>query len=79
MVSFEFVLINISCLTQQDEYLCQVCSKGDSEESMLLCDGCDDSYHTYCLIPPLTAVPRGDWRCPRCVAEVRNIKNWNSL
>ena len=61
-------------LSQPDEYLCQVCSKGDSEESMLLCDGCDDSYHTYCLIPPLTSVPRGDWRCPRCVAEVRNIR-----
>ncbi|XP_015761819.1 PREDICTED: LOW QUALITY PROTEIN: lysine-specific demethylase 5A-like [Acropora digitifera] len=55
-----------------DEYLCQVCSKGDSEESMLLCDGCDDSYHTYCLIPPLSSVPRGDWRCPRCVAEECN-------
>ena len=39
---------------------------------MLLCDGCDDSYHTYCLIPPLASVPRGDWRCPRCVAEVSN-------
>lgn len=55
-----------------DEYLCQVCSKGDSEESMLLCDGCDDSYHIYCLIPPLSSVPRGDWRCPRCVAEECN-------
>ncbi|XP_048582625.1 lysine-specific demethylase 5A isoform X2 [Nematostella vectensis] len=55
-----------------DEYVCQVCTKGDSEDSMLLCDGCDDSYHTYCLIPPLTSVPRGDWRCPRCVAEECN-------
>ncbi|XP_022801801.1 lysine-specific demethylase 5C-like [Stylophora pistillata] len=58
-----------SQLILPDEYLCQVCSRGDSEESMLLCDGCDDSYHTYCLIPPLSSVPRGDWRCPRCVAE----------
>lgn len=36
---------------------------------MLLCDGCDDSYHTFCLMPPLTEIPKGDWRCPRCVAE----------
>ena len=50
--------------------MCQVCSKGNSEECMLLCDGCDDSYHTYCLIPPLISVPKGDWRCPCCVAEV---------
>ena len=36
---------------------------------MLLCDGCDDSYHTFCLLPPLTEIPKGDWRCPKCVAE----------
>lgn len=36
---------------------------------MLLCDGCDDSYHTFCLIPPLSEIPKGDWRCPKCVAE----------
>ena len=36
---------------------------------MLLCDGCDDSYHTFCLNPPLNEIPKGDWRCPCCVAE----------
>lgn len=46
-----------------------MCTKGDNEESMLLCDGCDDSYHTFCLLPPLTEIPKGDWRCPKCVAE----------
>lgn len=35
---------------------------------MLLCDGCDDSYHTFCLMPPLQEIPKGDWRCPKCVA-----------
>ncbi|XP_070558275.1 LOW QUALITY PROTEIN: lysine-specific demethylase 5A-like [Ptychodera flava] len=52
-----------------DMYVCHTCGRGDAEDSLLLCDGCDDSYHTFCLIPPLSAVPRGDWRCPRCVAE----------
>lgn len=52
-----------------DDYTCRVCDRGDSEESMLLCDGCDSSYHTFCLIPPLTSVPPGDWRCPKCVAQ----------
>ncbi|KAJ3612364.1 hypothetical protein NHX12_020640 [Muraenolepis orangiensis] len=52
-----------------DLYLCLVCGRGDEEERLLLCDGCDDSYHTFCLIPPLHDVPRGDWRCPKCVAE----------
>jgi len=53
------------------KYMCQNCGKGDAEEQMLLCDGCDDSYHTFCLMPPLSEIPQGDWRCPKCVlAEV---------
>ncbi|XP_015108765.1 lysine-specific demethylase lid [Diachasma alloeum] len=51
------------------KYICHNCGRGDMEESMLLCDGCDDSYHTFCLLPPLTEIPKGDWRCPKCVAE----------
>ncbi|XP_012280328.1 lysine-specific demethylase lid isoform X2 [Orussus abietinus] len=51
------------------KYICHNCGRGDTEESMLLCDGCDDSYHTFCLLPPLTEIPKGDWRCPKCVAE----------
>lgn len=55
---------------QIDLYFCLVCGRGDEEDRLLLCDGCDDSYHTFCLIPPLQEVPKGDWRCPKCVAEV---------
>jgi histone demethylase JARID1 len=53
---------------QLAKYMCQNCGKGDAEEQMLLCDGCDDSYHTFCLMPPLAEIPKGDWRCPKCVA-----------
>uniref|UniRef100_A0A8C7IL34 [histone H3]-trimethyl-L-lysine(4) demethylase n=1 Tax=Oncorhynchus kisutch TaxID=8019 RepID=A0A8C7IL34_ONCKI len=52
-----------------DLYMCLMCGRGDEEDRLLLCDGCDDSYHTFCLIPPLQDVPKGDWRCPKCVAE----------
>ncbi|XP_045487990.1 lysine-specific demethylase lid [Pieris rapae] len=51
------------------KYMCHICGRGDIEEQMLLCDGCDDSYHTFCLVPPLADVPKGDWRCPVCLAE----------
>uniref|UniRef100_A0A8D0C5I8 Lysine-specific demethylase 5A n=1 Tax=Scleropages formosus TaxID=113540 RepID=A0A8D0C5I8_SCLFO len=52
-----------------DLYICLACGRGDEEDRLLLCDGCDDSYHTFCLVPPLQDVPKGDWRCPKCVAE----------
>lgn len=52
--------------------MCMACGRGNEEDRLLLCDGCDDSYHTFCLIPPLQDVPKGDWRCPKCVAEVWN-------
>lgn len=50
--------------------MCLLCGSGNDEDRLLLCDGCDDSYHTFCLIPPLHDVPKGDWRCPQCLAQV---------
>ncbi|XP_075331269.1 lysine-specific demethylase 5B-B isoform X3 [Odontesthes bonariensis] len=55
-----------------DLVICLVCGSGGDEDRLLLCDGCDDSYHTFCLIPPLHDVPRGDWRCPKCLAQECN-------
>ena len=46
--------------------LCQECNGGHHPELLLLCDGCDSAYHTFCLDPPLDAVPEGDWYCPDC-------------
>lgn len=57
---------------QVDLYVCLLCGSGSDEDRLLLCDGCDDSYHTFCLIPPLHDVPKGDWRCPKCLAQVRS-------
>uniref|UniRef100_A0A8D0CCK7 [histone H3]-trimethyl-L-lysine(4) demethylase n=1 Tax=Scleropages formosus TaxID=113540 RepID=A0A8D0CCK7_SCLFO len=54
-----------------DSFVCRMCGRGDEDEKLLLCDGCDDNYHTFCLLPPLTDPPKGDWRCPKCVAECK--------
>ncbi|XP_025117010.3 bromodomain adjacent to zinc finger domain protein 2B isoform X13 [Bubalus bubalis] len=48
---------------------CQICRKGDNEELLLLCDGCDKGCHTYCHRPKMTAIPDGDWFCPACIAK----------
>uniref|UniRef100_A0A4W6C6T2 Bromodomain adjacent to zinc finger domain 2B n=1 Tax=Lates calcarifer TaxID=8187 RepID=A0A4W6C6T2_LATCA len=50
---------------------CLLCQKGDNEELLLLCDGCDKGCHTYCHKPKITTVPDGDWFCPTCVAKSR--------
>ncbi|XP_063288593.1 lysine-specific demethylase 5C-like isoform X2 [Pelobates fuscus] len=50
-----------------ESYVCRICSRGDDDDRLLLCDGCDDNYHTFCLLPPLAELPKGIWHCPKCV------------
>ncbi|GFY49814.1 bromodomain adjacent to zinc finger domain protein 2B [Trichonephila inaurata madagascariensis] len=46
---------------------CQFCHSGDNEEKLLLCDGCDKGYHTYCFKPVMETIPEGDWYCFECL------------
>ncbi len=52
-----------------DVTLCEICSHGDREDRMLLCDDCNLGYHMDCLNPPLTDVPTGSWYCDNCFAS----------
>ena len=45
---------------------CEVCGSRDDEDSMLLCDGCDAGWHTFCCTPVIEEVPEGDWFCVKC-------------
>lgn len=45
---------------------CRICRRKGGDEYMLLCDGCDHGYHMYCLRPPLSYIPDGDWFCYDC-------------
>ncbi|CAM4747121.1 unnamed protein product [Rotaria magnacalcarata] len=51
-------------------FICKSCARGDDDSYLLICDICDNCYHTYCLIPALIEIPRGQWRCPKCVAQL---------
>jgi histone demethylase JARID1 len=42
---------------------CLCCGEDDDHANILLCEGCNAEYHTYCLDPPLRSVPIGDWYC----------------
>eukprot|EP00854_Cymbomonas_tetramitiformis_P017026 gene17026-20244_t len=47
---------------------CQVCKKVNRPASILLCDDCNQGYHSACLQPKLTRVPTEEfWYCPRCL------------
>lgn len=45
---------------------CVVCGLDQNANQILLCDGCDAEYHTYCLVPPHKEIPEGDFFCKRC-------------
>lgn len=47
---------------------CPVCNSSGDEEVLLLCDGCDASYHTYCI--GLDEIPDGSWFCIECAEEL---------
>ena len=51
--------------------LCAACGRGDDDDKMLLCDGCDNGYHTHCLVPKLSIIPESEWFCYECVTAKR--------
>eukprot|EP01135_Chromosphaera_perkinsii_P001206 Nk52_evm5s162 gene=Nk52_evmTU5s162 len=54
----------------EDVVYCKVCDRCDNEEVLLLCDACDQPYHTHCLNPPLPWVPMDDWYCSECTRKM---------
>ena len=51
-----------------EQWRCKACGSRGGDETMLICDCCDDPWHLQCLQPPLHAIPAGDWLCPTCTA-----------
>ena len=48
---------------------CLVCRLDSDHPNLLLCEGCNGEYHTYCLTPPLQSVPNDDWFCGKSAQE----------
>lgn len=49
-----------------DDLICKVCGEETGAPIMMLCDGCDDAYHTTCCSPPIQELVEGDWFCGKC-------------
>ncbi|KAH9514336.1 hypothetical protein Btru_028794 [Bulinus truncatus] len=46
--------------------ICQTCRTASDESKMLVCDKCDKGYHTFCLKPAMTTIPKNGWKCKNC-------------
>lgn len=47
--------------------ICDTCGKTDDKPAIFVCDGCENSYHWYCLDPAVEIPANQDWHCPRCL------------
>ncbi|KAL8387965.1 hypothetical protein RB595_009546 [Gaeumannomyces hyphopodioides] len=52
---------------------CPVCNSDSDEDVLLLCDGCDASYHTYCI--GLEDIPDGSWFCMECAPVLGDVED----
>lgn len=58
----------LTTTSDMDSIACTACRSRDGEDSMVLCDGCDDAWHIKCMLPKRDKVPSGDWFCDLCLA-----------
>jgi len=62
LLTFSFNLISLLTFTTTSKIFVETAGR--------VCDDCNSTYHSSRLIHPLSELPRGEWRCPRCVARV---------
>ncbi len=56
-----------------DNVTCFICADGKNEEKLLLCDNCNNGFHTFCL--NIKKIPDGSWYCPKCVRQTNNFQS----
>eukprot|EP01046_Picozoa_sp_COSAG06_P043066 COSAG06_NODE_5587_length_3382_cov_1.369479_1_plen_1042_part_01 len=61
------------------EILCEIdgcvgCGVDSEPDKMLICSSCEAEWHLFCLKPPLSAPPKGAWRCSACSVKLDSSK-----
>jgi len=51
---------------------CRICFNKFGKEQTILCDKCDQEYHTFCL--GLDGIPDEEWECPACIEDEKKKK-----
>lgn len=51
---------------------CRLCFNKFGKEQTILCDKCDQEYHTFCL--GLDGIPDEEWECPACIEDEKKKK-----
>ena len=56
---------------------CEECKDFVNEHKLILCDICNDAFHTYCLVPAMKKLPPEDesFYCKYCQEQFPNRKN----
>ena len=47
---------------------CATCKRRGHDKKLLVCDGCNLAYHTFCL--KMKEVPEIYWYCPGCIKNI---------
>ena len=56
---------------EEDNIICAICDKGTYPAKLVLCDSCDQGYHTFCY--GLEKVPKGECVCASCAIKRKKV------
>ncbi|ETO28256.1 hypothetical protein RFI_08878 [Reticulomyxa filosa] len=69
---------NLNDMVYMDDIKCDRCGSGMDEHLLLLCDGCNRGFHTYCLGLGETVPGNDYWFCFECIDCDSNTGNNNN-
>ena len=61
--------------TEHTDYIrCVICNDPGGANNMAFCSGCNRPFHLRCHLPPMAAVPIGEWYCLSCSSQAGQLE-----